>query len=76
MRRKATMTSTNRRNIETDARTNHPVEPLPFDVESHEDYLRLRETFAQMPKIPMLINATDAPVATRPNPRSPPLSTS
>jgi mannose-6-phosphate isomerase-like protein (cupin superfamily) len=63
------MTSMNRRNIETDARTNQPVEPLPFDVESHEDYLRLRKTFAQMPKIPMLINEADAPVATGPNRR-------
>jgi mannose-6-phosphate isomerase-like protein (cupin superfamily) len=67
--KRETMTSTNRKNIETDARTNQPVEPLAFDVDSHEDYLRLRETFAQMPKIPMLINVADAPVAGGPNRR-------
>jgi mannose-6-phosphate isomerase-like protein (cupin superfamily) len=44
-----------------DARTNQPVEPLSFDVNSHEDYRALREKFAGMPKIPMLIGAGEAP---------------
>jgi mannose-6-phosphate isomerase-like protein (cupin superfamily) len=49
-----------------DARTNQPVEPLLFEVTSHEDYLRLRETFSGMPKIPMLMPLDDAPVTKAP----------
>ena len=49
-----------------DARTNRKVEPLRFDVNSHDDYVRLRETFSGMPKIPMLTNVDDAPLTKAP----------
>jgi mannose-6-phosphate isomerase-like protein (cupin superfamily) len=52
---------------EVDGRTNQPVEPLQFDVDSHDDYLRLREEFSRMPKIPTLLRADEAPTATAPN---------
>src|SRR5277367_4088940 len=50
-----------------DARTNQTVEKVRFDVDSHDDYLRLREQFSGMPKIPMLLRADEAPVTTAPN---------
>ena len=53
--------------LATDARTNQKVEPLTFDVDSHEDYLRLRQAFAAMPKIPTLLHVDDAPTAAGPN---------
>jgi mannose-6-phosphate isomerase-like protein (cupin superfamily) len=53
--------------LATDARTNQPVDALPFTVESHDDYLRLRQEFARMPKIPTLLHVDDAPVMTGPN---------
>ena len=34
---------------EVDARTNAAVQPLHFDVDSHDDYLRLREAFSRLP---------------------------
>ena len=49
-------------NKESDARTNKPVDPLDWDVDSHMDYTRLREEFARMPKIPTLIHVDEAPV--------------
>lgn len=49
------------------ARTNQKVEPLPFNVNSHDDYLRLRETLSRMPKIPTLLHVDDAPVTTAPS---------
>jgi hypothetical protein len=52
---------------EVDARTNQTVEKMQFDVDSHDDYLRLREQFSRMPKIPMLLRADEAPVTTAPN---------
>lgn len=52
---------------EVDARTNQPVEPLQFDVNSHDDYLRLRQAFAGMPKIPTVLRPEEAPTATAPN---------
>lgn len=61
------MATKGKRTLETDARTNQKVDPLPFDVESHEDYLRLRREFARMPKIPTLLNVADAPTATGPH---------
>lgn len=53
--------------LATDARTNQKVEPLTFNVNSHEDYLRLRQAFAAMPKIPTLLHVDDAPTAAGPN---------
>jgi mannose-6-phosphate isomerase-like protein (cupin superfamily) len=50
-----------------DARTNQKVEPLHFDVDSHDDYLRLREAFSRMPKIPTLLRPEEAPAGTAPN---------
>jgi mannose-6-phosphate isomerase-like protein (cupin superfamily) len=52
---------------EVDARTNQKVEPLRFDVDSHEDYLRLREQFSVMPKIPTFLHIDEAPVTKAPN---------
>jgi mannose-6-phosphate isomerase-like protein (cupin superfamily) len=52
---------------EIDARTNQKVEPLQFDVNSHDDYLRLRETFASMPKIPTLLHVDEAPMTKAPS---------
>jgi mannose-6-phosphate isomerase-like protein (cupin superfamily) len=52
---------------EVDSRTNQPVEPLRFDVDSHDDYSRLREQFARMPKIPTFLHSDEAPVTTAPN---------
>ena len=52
---------------EVDARTNQKVEPVRFDVDSHEDYLRLREQFSRMPKIPTFLHVDEAPVAKAPN---------
>jgi mannose-6-phosphate isomerase-like protein (cupin superfamily) len=53
--------------FETDARTNQAFAPLDFDVDSHEDYLRLRKTFARMPKIPTLVNVADVPATKGPS---------
>jgi mannose-6-phosphate isomerase-like protein (cupin superfamily) len=50
-----------------DARTNQPVEPMEFVVNSHDDYLRLREAFTRMPKIPTLLRPEEQPTATAPN---------
>ena len=50
-----------------DARTNQPVEPVSFDVKSHDDYLRLRAQFAAMPKIPALVHVDDAPMTKAPS---------
>jgi mannose-6-phosphate isomerase-like protein (cupin superfamily) len=50
-----------------DARTNQPVEPVQFDVDSHDDYLRLREQFSRMPKIPTFLHIDEAPVSKAPN---------
>jgi mannose-6-phosphate isomerase-like protein (cupin superfamily) len=50
-----------------DARTNQPIEPLAFDVDSHDDYLRLRAVFAALPKIPTLLRPEEQPTATAPN---------
>ena len=52
---------------EIDARTNQKVEPLQFEVDSHDDYLRLRETFASMPKIPTLLHVDEAPMTKAPS---------
>jgi mannose-6-phosphate isomerase-like protein (cupin superfamily) len=52
---------------EIDARANQKVEPLHFDVDSHDDYLRLREAFTRMPKIPTLLRPEEAPVGSAPN---------
>ena len=52
---------------EIDARTNQKVEPLPFDVNTHDDYLRLREQFARMPKIPTLLHVDEAPMTKAPS---------
>jgi hypothetical protein len=52
---------------EVDARTNQPVQPLEFDVNSHDDYLRLREAFRHLPKIPTLLRPEEQPTATAPN---------
>lgn len=52
---------------EVDARTNRKVEQLPFDVDSHDDYLRLREALSRMPKIPTLLHVDDAPVTKAPS---------
>ena len=52
---------------EVDARTNQPVQPLEFDVDSHDDYLRLREAFRHLPKIPILLRPEAQPTATAPN---------
>ncbi|HUB97043.1 MAG TPA: cupin domain-containing protein [Stellaceae bacterium] len=49
--------------LETDARTNQAASPVPFDIDSHDDYVRLREEFARMPKIPTLVHVDEAPVA-------------
>ncbi|HEY1934060.1 MAG TPA: cupin domain-containing protein [Acetobacteraceae bacterium] len=49
-----------------DARTNRAVEPLQFEVNSHDDYLRLRETLSAMPKTPLLTHVDDAPVTRAP----------
>jgi mannose-6-phosphate isomerase-like protein (cupin superfamily) len=38
-----------------------------FDVDSHEDYLRLREQFSLMPKIPAFLHIDEAPVTKAPN---------
>jgi mannose-6-phosphate isomerase-like protein (cupin superfamily) len=54
---------------EIDGRTNQPVEPLQFDVDSHDDYLRLREAFSAMPKIPTLLRPDEAPTAAASNRR-------
>ncbi len=45
------------------ARTNQRVEPLQFDVNSHDDYLRLREEFSRLPKIPTLLRPDEAPTS-------------
>jgi mannose-6-phosphate isomerase-like protein (cupin superfamily) len=50
-----------------DARTNQPVDPVHFDVDSHDDYLRLREQFTGMPKIPTFLHIDEAPVTKAPN---------
>src|SRR5215469_5244430 len=52
---------------EVDARTNQPVQPLEFDIDSHDDYLRLREAFSRLPKIPTLLRPEEQPTATAPN---------
>jgi quercetin dioxygenase-like cupin family protein len=52
---------------EVDARTNQPVEPLQFDVNSHDDYLRLREAFSRLPKIPTLLRPEEQPTAMAPH---------
>jgi quercetin dioxygenase-like cupin family protein len=52
---------------EVDARINQKVEPLQFDVDSHDDYLALRRRFAEMPKIPMLLQLDEAPAGKAPN---------
>src|ERR1700691_3046109 len=52
---------------ENDARTNQKVEPVRFDVDSHDDYLRLREQFSRMPKIPTFLHLDEAPVTTAPH---------
>ena len=49
-----------------DALTNQPVGKLQFDVDSHDDYLRLRATFAAMPKIPTLLHLDEAPIESAP----------
>jgi hypothetical protein len=51
---------------EVDARTNQKVEKLQFDVNSHDEYLRLREQFSDMPRIPTLLHVDEAPVTTAP----------
>jgi mannose-6-phosphate isomerase-like protein (cupin superfamily) len=51
---------------EVDGRTNQPVAKLQFDVDTHDDYLRLRERFAAMPKIPTLLHLEEAPTETAP----------
>jgi len=51
---------------EVDARTNQPVETLLFDVDTHDDYLRLRRVFASMPKVPTLLHLHEAPTETGP----------
>jgi hypothetical protein len=49
-------------NNETDARTNEPVDPLDWNVDSHMEYTRLRQEFTRMPKIPTLIHVDEAPL--------------
>jgi mannose-6-phosphate isomerase-like protein (cupin superfamily) len=61
------MSGSDKTTREVDARTNRKVEPLEFDVDSHDDYLRLREAFSSMPKIPTLLRADEAPTGTAPN---------
>ena len=50
-----------------DARTNQPIKPLAFDVDSPDDYLKLRAAFAALPKIPTLLRPEEQPTATAPN---------
>jgi hypothetical protein len=52
---------------DVDARTNQPVQPLQFNVNSHDDYLRLREVFRHLPKIPTLLRPEEQPTATAAN---------
>lgn len=61
------MSSSGETTSEVDARTNRNVEPLQFDVDSHDDYLRLREAFSRLPKIPMLLRPDEAPASTAAN---------
>jgi mannose-6-phosphate isomerase-like protein (cupin superfamily) len=51
---------------DVDARTNQAVDKLQFDVNSHDEYLQLREQFSRLPKTPMLLHVDDAPVTTAP----------
>jgi len=61
------MTGKSEQTRAVDALVNKPVEPLRFEVNSHDDYMKLRETFRGMPKIPALLNLADAPVTTAPS---------
>lgn len=61
------MSGTSETTRAVDARTNQPVEPLAFDVNSHDDYLQLREAFCRMAKIPTLLRPEEQPTATAPN---------
>jgi len=46
--------------VAVDALTNTPVRKLEWDVNTEEDYRKLREEFAKMPKTPVLLNVEDA----------------
>jgi mannose-6-phosphate isomerase-like protein (cupin superfamily) len=60
------MSGTSNVTRKVDVLTNQPVEKLQFDVDTHDDYLQLRQAFAAMPKIPMLLHLHEAPTETAP----------
>lgn len=45
---------------QVDQLTNKPVPTLEWEIKSEDDYRRLRDAFAKMPKTPVLMNVADA----------------
>ena len=51
---------------EVNSRTGQNPPPLPFAVNSHDDYMALRQALAALPQIPTVVNIADAQIEKRP----------